>query len=1102
MAGVRWHLWKGTMAFLLLVLQLGFTLVLGQDIQFTRSIYNATIAENSPIRTFISTEQKMGIYLPDPSVTVRYSLQESDVSDLFSSRPEVVGDFAFLRIRTRPCRNKSQCPNLKVNREVRPEYYLTVIAQSSSVGERSSATAEVHIVVQDVNEQPPLFLRGNYAATVREDYPVFSNIIQVEAHDSDSGINGEVYYSFRQQTDQFAIHTTTGVVSLTRPLDFDQRSNYALTVVAKDRGFTPYGGVALTSSVQLRIYVEQVNKHSPEIRVEKQPTVSRNSEVGTVFAVVGVTDEDGGANGEIASLDIIDGDPGGFFIVEPSSTPGRYQLKIANSLLTSNLPHAFNVTVAASDRGSSPRTTSLVVGVVLDGAMNFEAYFTSDFFNTTISELMPVNTPFLPVAPRSAIGNTGFSYVIQDSSLPFSIGTHTGMLSVAVDLDRETTPEYDFTVAVRNSKQQTIADTRVVVILSDANDNNPSFEEELYTVEVEENRPVNYQVLVVRASDPDLGENGFISYSIANLNPVPFTIDHQTGSINTSKVLDYETMRHQYRLRVRASDWGAPFRREAEAVVVINLINLNDNRPKFEKINCVGAIAKSFPSGRAIALISALDFDDNRPRYWITSGNVNDLFSINTQSGNLTLSRPVADSDPLFYSLRIEARDGPTSVSYMRTNMSITNNANPNPQAHARGLKVTCQETDVAEEIVGLYEQLQASNQEVEHLPPNYAELYSANVHEPEFETGFRTSVEVLEDSPVGSTVLTVNANDLDHGFNGKLLYAISDGNDKSHFQMDFETGELKVLMPLDRETQSVYDVTVKVADMGRPQHTRKSPLTITLTDVNDNAPQFDLNQYDVNIPEDAEVGLHFLAVHASDRDEGRNQEVRYSIISDSPSFDIDIISGELSVAGPLDRETIPIHEVRVQATDLSDSPLSSSVIVRVSLDDINDNPPRCLLPENKVKIREDLPTGAAVLSVQAHDPDNPPNGTVHYRLDNSGPSKFSIDTDYGTLRLVDMLDYEETQLYEIVVAIRDEGIPAMSSTCRIVVEVVDVNENTHAPVFQNYVLTGSVHEGHINDTEVMTITAADMDMGIDGEVSYTIRDGSGLGRFSIDNAG
>ena len=278
--------------------------------------------------------------------------------------------------------------------------------------------------------------------------------------------------------------------------------------------------------------------------------------------------------------------------------------------------------------------------------------------------------------------------------------------------------------------------------------------------------------------------------------------------------------------------------------------------------------------------------------------------------------------------------------------------------------------------------------------------------------------------------------------------------------------------------------------------------MTITLTDVNDNAPQFDLKQYDVAIPEDAEVGLSFLAVHASDRDEGRNQEVRYSIISDSPSFDIDIITGELSVAGPLDRETNPVHEVRVQATDLSDSPLSSSVIVRVSLDDINDNPPRCLLPEYKVKIREDLPTGAAVLSVQAHDPDNPPNGTVHYRLDTSGSSKFSIDTDYGTLRLVEMLDYEATQLYEIVVAIRDEGIPAMSSTCRIVVEVVDVNENTHAPIFPNYVLTGSVHEGHINDTEVMTISAADMDMGIDGEVSYTIRDGSGLGRFSIDSSG
>ncbi|XP_071495031.1 protocadherin Fat 1-like [Diadema antillarum] len=1111
MAGMRWDLQKLGAApvtmvavLLLFLLQLGCSVVSGQQFKFTRPLYNATIEENSPIRTYISSEQKMGIYLSNMSMGIRYTLLTSDVRDLFIAKTEVVGDFAFLRIRIKPCNRGGQCPNLRVNREVRGEYDLSVRAESRIGGKRVVDTTDIHLVVKDVNEQPPLFLRGSYDATIREDHPVFSNIIQVEAHDSDSGTNGEVYYSFSQQTDQFAIHTTTGVVSLTRPLDYYHQSEYRLTVVAKDRGFTPYGGAAHTTRVPLVIRVTQVNMHPPVISVEKQPTISLNSEVGTVFAVVYVNDEDPGENGEISSLNIIEGNPEGFFEIVPTRTRGRYQMQIVRSLLLTRLPPSVNVTVAATDSGQPPRSSSKVISVLLDGVMDFESYFTRALFNTTISELMPVNTPFLSLAPRNAAANMGVFYVITDPSVPFSVGPHTGTLSVAVDLDRETKADYSFRVVARNAKQQTIVETDVLIHLSDANDNNPVFDEDFYVVNVEENHPANYPVIKVNASDPDLGENGFISYSIANMNPVPFTIDHQTGYINTSKVLDYETMRHQYRLRVRASDWGSPFRREAEVEVTINLINVNDNRPKFEKINCVGAIARSFPPGRAIALISALDFDENRPRYRITRGNVNDLFSLNPSSGNLTLSRRVEDSDPIFYSLKIEARDGSNSVSYMRTNMTITNTANPNPQAHARGLKVTCQETSVAEEIVELFEQLQRSNQEVEHLPPNYAALYSANLHEPEFDARFRSSVVVPEDAPVGSTILTVYASDVDHGFNGKLVYAISAGNEQSHFQMDFETGELKVLTPLDRETQSVYELTVKVSDMGSPQHTKKRALTITLADVNDNPPQFDLSgdMYEVTIPEDAEEGLVFLAVHASDRDEGRNQEVRYSIISDSPAFDIDVVSGDLRVAGLLDREQQPVHEVRVQASDLSDTPLASSVIVRITLADINDNPPCCLLPEYKVKVREDLPTGAAVLTVQAHDPDNPPNGTVHYRLDVLGPSKFSIDTDYGTLRLIEMLDYEDTQLYEIQVAIRDEGIPAMSSTCKIVVEVIDVNENIHAPVFENYVLTGSVHEGRINNTEVMTITATDMDMGMDGEVFYTIRDGSGLGRFSIDGSG
>lgn len=102
----------------------------------------------------------------------------------------------------------------------------------------------------------------------------------------------------------------------------------------------------------------------------------------------------------------------------------------------------------------------------------------------------------------------------------------------------------------------------------------------------------------VSAVDPDEGENGYVTYSIANLNHVPFVIDHFTGAVSTSENLDYELMPRVYMLRIRASDWGLPYRREVEVLATITLNNLNDNTPclrrqtvkgQFPRPGCRGA---------------------------------------------------------------------------------------------------------------------------------------------------------------------------------------------------------------------------------------------------------------------------------------------------------------------------------------------------------------------------------------------------------------------------------------------------------------------------------------------------------------------------------
>ncbi|XP_038055589.1 protocadherin Fat 1-like isoform X3 [Patiria miniata] len=1070
------------------------------NFQFTEPLYNASIPENAEVRTYITTQPKTGIYVPLDSdiIGVKYTILDED--RLFRATDERVGDFVFLRIRTIPCKSKDETCSSVINREQKAEYRLRVKAVGRIRGQ-SPVTTMTNVVVKvtDANDQRPLFSQQSYSVAVPEDTPVETSIITVEATDADSGTNGEVYYSFKRRTDQFAIHPTSGVVTLTRALDYRETRQYSLVIIAKDRGMMPYN-MAPPFEATLRVQVAEVNKHAPVMSVQMQTQLSRNSDIGTIFASIMVTDEDDGSNGEVTDVRIVDGDPEEYFHIEYEG--GVFHIK-TQFVFKAASPADFNLTVVASDRGSPPQTTTEIIPVKISGSYQHAMIFRSQIMNISVSELVPINTPLISVAPEDQDPSLAITYSLAESkSQVFSINERTGYISLRQELDRETKSVYNITVNGVIEESKAVA--YVVVYVLDANDNSPVFDQQSYSFEIKENFPVHTPVVQVTARDADLGENGFISYSLANTNPIPFTIDHMTGFINTSKVLDYETMRREYNLRVRASDWGSPFRRESEVLVAIRLQNINDNRPQFEKIDCVGTISRTLTAGENIALISAIDFDGDERELRIVSGNTRDLFALHPTSGNLTLRRQIEDTDGLFYSLRIMANDSETSASYMYTNISINNNRNINPGAHVRDSKVRCKSTTALRDFRDLLHQKTEDEKFSENVPGvDFVELYNTNHHTPQFDEDFPSIISVREDAAVGSDVVHVKASDSDPGFNGKLIYAISDGNDDSRFQMDFETGILRVLRPLDREQDASYALTIKVSDLGQSRNTEKRHITINVEDVNDNAPVFDQTQYDIELSEDTETGVVFLAVHASDRDIGRNRDIRYSIVSDSPQFAINSGTGELRVTQSLDRETTPVHNIKVQANDMAaNNPLSSTTMVTVTVLDINDNPPRCMRDIFNVRMREDLPIGTVLMTIQALDPDAGPNGQVTFGIADDDTSTFAIDEQYGTLRLISELDFESIQIYDILVNLQDQGSPANTSQCHVFVQVVDVNENRHAPAFNSFYAEGTVLENATIGTEVMTVTTTDMDTGMDGVVTYSIKDGSGLGWFTIDNGG
>lgn len=385
---------------------------------------------------------------------------------------------------------------------------------------------------------------------------------------------------------------------------------------------------------------------------------------------------------------------------------------------------------------------------------------------------------------------------------------------------------------------------------------------------------------------------------------------------------------------------------------------------------------------------------------------------------------------------------------------------------------------------------------------------YGQNVHAPEF-IDFPVEIKVNESVALGTTLIKLKARDRDLGFNGKLIYGISGGDEHSVFCLDMDTGELKVIGYLDRERESEYLLNVTVYDLGKPQKSVSRIIPITVLDVNDNAPKFEKNLASFRVTENALNGTAIFRANATDADAGDNAKVTYSLVTDTKDFVVDKFSGVLTVANTLDRERQELYDLRIRATDgggkgPDNPPLYSEALVRISIDDINDNAPKFSLPSYTVKIREDIPKGSVVAVVSASDPDLGPEGEVIYSLEDSdSDGSFKIDKLSGTIRTTKPLDFEERQVHSLIVFANDKGNPSLSSEASVTVNIVDVNENLHAPQFSDFVLSGAVRENQPIRTEVMRVNATDLDPpGEDSRIEYSIRGGDGIGIFSIDNKG
>uniref|UniRef100_A0A8C3I3E0 Protocadherin Fat 3 n=1 Tax=Chrysemys picta bellii TaxID=8478 RepID=A0A8C3I3E0_CHRPI len=1052
---------------------------------FTHSIYNATVYENSAARTYVNSPSRMGITLADLSWDIKYRIVSGDDEGFFKAEEVIIADFCFLRIRTKGGNSAI------LNREIQDNYLL--IVKGSVRGEDLEAWTKVNIQVLDMNDLRPLFSPTTYSVTIAESTPLRTSIAQVTATDADIGSNGEFYYYFKNKVDLFSVHPTSGVISLSGRLNYDEKNRYDLEVLAVDRGMKLYGNNGVSSTAKLYVHIERINEHAPTISVvthipfplDKEPT----------YAVINIDDLDEGANGEIESVSIVAGDPlEQFFLAKEGKWINEYKIKERKPIDWDNFPYGYNLTLQAKDKGSPQKFSAVkLVHIASPKRESVPVKFEKEVYDVSISEFSPPGVVVIIV--KLVPEPQGVEYTIspnQDAEY-FKINPRTGLIITAHPLKIIEKELYELEVVNKGGDLK----AQVIVRLEDANDHTPEFTQPSYSSFVNESVPVGTSVLSVSAFDKDRGENGYITYSIASLNSLPFSINQFTGVISTSEELDFESSPESYRFIVRASDWGSPYRHESEVNVTIYIGNVNDNKPLFEKVACQGVISSDFPIGGHITAVSAIDIDElELVKYKIISGNDLGIFYLNPDSGVLQLKKSLVNSGikNSNFGLKITATDGENFADAMFINISVVH-------GKVSSKTFSCRETRVAQKLAEKLLKKAKANVKL-NLEDGFLDFYSINRQAPHFDKSFPSDVAVREDLPVGASILKIKAYDADSGFNGKVVYTISDGNTDSCFNIDMETGLLKVLMPMDREKTELYLLNITIYDLGNPQKSTWRLLTVTVEDANDNSPVFLQDSYSVNILESMSIGTEMIQVEARDKDLGSSGEVTYSVLTDTQQFAINSSTGVVYVADQLDRESKANYTLKIEARDKAEigHQQFSVVPLKVFLDDVNDCSPAFIPSSYSVKVLEDLPVGTVIAWLETHDPDLGLGGQVRYSLVNDYNGRFEIDKASGTIRLNKELDYEKQQFYNLTVRAKDKGRPvSLSSVSFVEVEVVDVNENLYTPYFPDFAVIGTVKENSRTGTSVLQVTARDEDSGRDGEIQYSIRDGSGLGRFSID---
>ncbi len=673
--------------------------------------------------------------------------------------------------------------------------------------------------------------------------------------DEDAGSNGQVTYQLLNNTGGAFTIVVSGNQAMVKPvreLDFETLPCYLLTLLAIDEGGSPH-----TSSATIEVRLIDVADNPPVFNASSYSIAIReNATLGTDLLTVHATSVDSSSLGVVQYF-IVGGDPNTRFHLNPSTG----ELTLLQSLDYETTERYALSVQARSGQGPGGSLKTLVSATVeVLNVNDHQPTFGRTQYTVSVLEGMAVGHYVLGVsAEDSDAGNFGVvTYRIDsnasdsDIEMTFDLDSALGSITTLVVLDHDGgNAEYGMVVVAEDGGMPPrTTEVRVVIRVSDINDEVPTFSQEFYSASITEDAGITSTVANVTAEDSD---SAIVEYLIGSGNiENKFSLERTSGVIKVSGALDRE-LTPFYTLMVVATDGQL----ETSVLVHITVTDVNDKLPIFSHTYYDSSgVSESLQVSDVILQVLAMDADIGvNGLVTYSSDDIPPEFSLNASTGLITLASSLDydEENGKYYSFAVRASDGGTPSLSSTATVDIT--------------------------------------------------VKDENDNAPMFLPDISVEGFVLENAREHTSVLQLAAYDKDVGSNAAFSFSITgDYTSTQVFAVD-QSGMVYTTKALDREVQEVYSVRVQVTDNGQDPLSSSITVTITVEDEIDYPPVFSQVSYEVRVTAQTNKDSLLVTVNAITRDDILSSSILYTISSGANQslFSMDQSSGEIRAANTLD---------------------------------------------------------------------------------------------------------------------------------------------------------------------------------------------------------